>query len=187
MSATGKRVLIVTGQKPMAQIPQNSGGTSTLYEVYATDEHGNTIEEPLRTFAELEEGVAIEYDITRYNHPQYGTSYTLTPPKRNSFKRLRELEETMELIIRWAEGKGFSRPEVETWVRDEKERAEKKERAEQSRAERAAEVEQMEPVPAPERPDLDERFGTEAPWTDADLDLTPPAEGDENGGDDGAA
>ncbi len=187
MAATGKRVLIVTGQKPIAQIGQKSGGSSTLYEVYATDEHGNTIEEPLRTFAELEEGVAIEYEISRYNHPQYGTTYTLNPPKRNSFKRLRELEETVELIVRWAEGKGFDRVEVEKWVKDEKEREEKKRQGEQAKAERAAEIEQMEPVPAPERPDLDERFGTEAPWTDADLDLTPPPEGDENGGDDGAA
>jgi hypothetical protein len=187
MSATGKRVLIVTGQKPMAQIPQNSGGTSTLYEVYATTETGETVEEPLRTFAELEEGVAIEYEISRYNHPQYGTSYTLIPPKRNSFKRLRELEEQMELILCWAEHKGFDAVEVAKWVRTEKEREEKKRKGEEAKAQRAAEVEQMEPVPAPENPELDEKWGREAPWTDADLDLTPPAEGGENGGDDGAA
>lgn len=194
MAATGKRVLIVTGQKPIAQIGQRSGGTSTLYEVYATDEHGTNIEEPLRTFAELEEGVAIEYDISRYNHPQYGTTYTLTPPKRNSFKRLRELEETVELLVRWAEGKGFSREEVAKWVKDEREREEKRQQGEQAKAERAAEIAGEEPTPAPQNDELDRRFGVEAPWTDedldakpADLDLTPPPEGDENGGDDGAA
>lgn len=181
MSGTAKRVLIVTGQKPMAKVKTGSGGDSTLYEVYATDENGETIEEPLRTFAELEEGVPIEYDITRYNHPQYGTSYTLTPPKRNSFKRLRALEEQMELIVRWAENKGFDAVEVGKWVKDEKEREEKKLRAEEAKQQRAAEVEAMEPVPPPERPDLDEKFGVEAPWTDADLDLTPPAEEADDG------
>jgi hypothetical protein len=184
MSGPVKRVLIVTGQKPIAQVPQKSGGNSTLYEVYATDENGETIEEPLRTFAELEEGVPIEYEISRYNHPQYGTSYTLTPPKRESFRRLRELEETVELLVRWAEGKGFNRVEVATWVKDEKERERKKEEAAEKKEQRAAEVAAMEPVPAPERPDLDERFGAEAPWTDADLDLTPPS--GENGDTDGS-
>ncbi len=187
MAGPVKRVLIVTGQKPIAQVPQKSGGSSTLYEVYATDEHGETIEEPLRTFAELEEGLAIEYDVTRYNHPQYGTSYTLTPPKRNSLKRLREVEEQVELLLRWAEGKGFDAVEVGKWVADEKERAEKKQQGEQAKAERAAEIARTEAVPAPENPELDERFGAKAPWTDADLDLTPPTEGDENGGDDGPA
>jgi hypothetical protein len=176
MSNTVKRVLVVTGQKPIAQVPQNSGGSSTLYEVYATDEHGVTIEEPLRTFAELEEGVPLEYEVTRYNHPRYGTSYTLTPPKRESHRRLRELEERVELLVRWAESMGFKAPEVEKWLRDERESEERQLRARAKQHERREEVEEMEPTPAPERPDLDERFGEQAPWDDSDLDLTPPAE-----------
>lgn len=172
-----KRVLIVTGQKPIAQVKQKSGGSSTLYEVYATNEEGVVIEEPLRTFAELEEGVPIEYEISRYNHPQYGTSYTLTPPKRESFRRLRELEEQVELLTRWAEGKGFNAVEVATWVKDEKERERKKQEGEAKRQQRASEVAAMEPVPAPENAELDEKFGVEAPWTDADLDLTPGGDG----------
>lgn len=173
MSNTVKRVLIVTGQKPIAQVPQKSGGSSTLYEVYATDANGETIEEPLRTFVELEEGAPVEYEVSRYNHPQYGTSYTLTPPKRESFRRLRELEEQVELLTRWAEGKGFDAAEVAVWLKGEKEREREKEAAAAKREERVAEIAGMEPVPAPERPDLDERFGADAPWTDADLDLTP--------------
>lgn len=170
MSDLAKRVLIVTGQKPMTQVRSSSGGSSTLYEVYATDEHGNTIEEPLRTFAELEEGVAIEYEIKRYDHPQYGTSYTLFPPKRNTAKRLRELEEEVERIVRWAEAKGYSRAEWEKIVNNEKEREEKAQRAAQDKAAARQAASEMEPVPAQERPDLDERFGKDAPWDGDDLE-----------------
>jgi len=170
MADSGKRVLIVTGQKPIAQVGQKSGGSSTLYEVYATDENGETIEEPLRTFAELEEGVAIEYDITRYNHPQYGTSYTLTPPKRNSFKRLRELEEQMEDLLAWALTQGYKpMPSLNFKLPDEE--GEKPEPAAPPPAS------PTESIPAPENAELDERFGKEAPWTDDDLDLTPPGSG----------
>ncbi len=116
MGESFKRVMVVTGQNPIAQIPQKSGGTSTLFEVYATDVDGETIEEPLRTFAELEEGVPIEYDVTRYNHPQYGTSYTLSPPKSDSLKRLRELEEEVERLSRWARSKGYTPEEIDIFL-----------------------------------------------------------------------
>lgn len=166
MAPPGKRILIVTGQKPIAQVKTSSGGDSTLYEVYATDEHGETIEEPLRTFAELEEGVPIEYEINVYNHHQYGTTYTLVPPKRNSFKRLRVVEEEMKRLIAWATEKGYEPSDDWFKMHGDKEPAEEQQEPTVEPA--------MEPVPAPERPDLDERFGKDAPWTDDDLDLEPP-------------
>ena len=141
---THKRTLIVTGQKPMATVGTKSGGQSTLYEVYATTPEGELVEEPLRAFTELEEGVPIEYSVERYNHPKYGTSYTLTPPPRNTARRVRQLEEELEALRFWAGQQGFD--------------AEKSKR----------EIKESEAVSteAPDRPDLDERFGKDVPWTD---------------------
>lgn len=88
----GKRKLTVTGQKVISTWDNKKGGETTLYEVEAVDEHGNKITEPLRTFAELEEGVLIEYEIEPYRHPQHGLSYTLHRPKQNTTKRVAALE-----------------------------------------------------------------------------------------------
>lgn len=153
-----KRKLIVTGQKPITTVKTNAGGTSTLYEVYATDEHGEIVEEPLRSFAELEEDICLEYGIERYDHPQYGTSYTLTPPRRNTAKRLREAEELLAQVVHWAERQGFD-------VREEK-----KLMASEARQAEADRVEQTAPVEAPESPEMDEKFGETAPWSESDLD-----------------
>lgn len=152
-----KRILIVTGQKPITTVGTKSGGQSTLYEVYATDERGEIVEEPLRAFTELEEGVPVEYDIERYVHEKYGTSYTLIPPRRNSAKRLREVEEQLERLVTWAEAQGFN-PAIDYETRGEP-------------APREPEPEPVtEPVPAPERADLDEKFGEDPPWNDDDLE-----------------
>lgn len=193
MSDKSTRTLVVTGYKPIANIKNKSGGQSTLYEVYATDANGNVIEESLRSFTELEEGVTIDYTIERYTHERYGTSYTLTPPRRNTPKRLRELEEEMERLVMWAKGKGYSREEFEKHQRDRRE-AESKEREEMQNqahndqpdyeeppplppAEEPAveQTTQQDPTPAPDRPDLDEKYGEEAPWTDEDIG-PPPSE-----------
>lgn len=184
-----KRTLIVTGTKPIANIKNKSGGQSTLYEVYATDANSVVIEEPLRSFSELEENIPLEYGVERYTHPEYGTSYTLTPPKRNTPKRLRELEDEMERLVMWAKSKGFSREEFAAIQRD-KRAEEKKEQAriqDEAHGEKSDEPEyeepppppedlQPEPTPAPDRPDLDEKFGEEAPWTDEDIGPAPSEE-----------
>jgi hypothetical protein len=165
MSSSTKRTLIVTGQKPITQVKTQSGGDSTLYEVYATDTEGNPIEEPLRAFTELEEGVPVEYDVSRYDHPRYGTSFTLTPPKSQTRKRLRELEEQMEMVVSWAKSQGF-KPEEHKKPTDVT-----KSHVDFKALEAAArgEGEPMESVPAPENKELDERFGADAPWNGDDL------------------
>lgn len=151
---TKKRTLVVTGQKPIATVGNHSGGQSTLYEVYATTPEGEPVEEPLRAFTELEEGVAIEYSVERYNHPQYGTSYTLTPPPRNTARRVRVLEEQMEHVLWWAEKQGFDLKKAK-------------------REKRVEEANSMEPTEPPDRPDLDEKYGEKAPWEDEDLERKP--------------
>lgn len=155
MSDSVKRTLIVTGQKPITQVQTGAGGKSTLYEVFATDPDGNPIEEQLRTFAELEEGVPVEYEVQRYNHEQYGTSFTLFPPKRETHKRVSVLErdfqalkDELKTLKMWAESQGFD-------------------------------PNKMASVPAPEDPEADERWGETAPWEGEDLELKPSEE--ENG------
>lgn len=143
---THKTTLIVTGQKPIATVSTNSGGQSTLYEVYATTAEGELVEEPLRAFTELEEGVPIEYSVERYNHPKYGTSYTLTPPPRNTARRVRQLEEEFEILRFWAEQQGFDA----------------------KGSKREMEESKAVSIEAPDRPDLDEKFGEGVPWADED-------------------
>lgn len=153
---THKRKLIVTGQKPIAPIGTKSGGQSTLYEVYATDSRGELVEAPLRAFTELEEGVLIEYTIERYTSPKYGTSFTLTPPPRNTAKRVRQLEDEIEVLQFWAEEQGFDA----------------------KKSKRTMEEKRAIPAEARDCPDLDEKFGEEAPWTDEDLEKPPDLSGE---------
>src|SRR3954447_6192510 len=96
-----KRKLIITGQKPITKIKLNNGGETTLYEVFATDENGGFLEESLRALTQLDVGQVLEYEIEPYNHPRYGMSYTLVPPKRETARRMRELEEAMEAVLTW--------------------------------------------------------------------------------------
>lgn len=161
----GKRTLIVTGQKPITNIKLNNGGTTTLYEIFATTPDGGYVEEALRSFTELDVGQVVEYEIEVYNHPRYGTSYTLTPPKKETARRLRELEEQMQELFGWAENQGF-KPQRALGVIPE-------DAPPPPEAEPEPEPAEPTPTEAPDRPDLDERFGVGAPWTDEDLDRPP--------------
>lgn len=95
----GKRRLTVTDQRVISEWDNGKGGTTTLYEIDAVDEHGTKIKEPLRSFAELEEGVLIEYEIEPYNHPKHGRSYTLHRPKQNTAKRVAALEKQVQTLL----------------------------------------------------------------------------------------
>jgi hypothetical protein len=112
MSGHRKRKLIVTGQKPITKMKLRNGGEATIYEVFAKTEGGDYVEEALRAFDELDVGQLIEYTIEPYNHPQHGMSYTLQPPKKEFHRRLREIEEEHEALMRWAESQGFK---VQRW------------------------------------------------------------------------
>lgn len=94
--AKAKRKLVVTNQKVMAEWDNGKGGTTTLYDIEAVDENGVQVKEPLRSFAELEEGVLIQYDIEPYDHEVHGRSYTLKRPKHNTAARVKALEKQME-------------------------------------------------------------------------------------------
>jgi len=151
MAKRSKRILRVTGMKPITNIKLANGGTTTLYEVFATTEDGGYVEEALRAFTELDVGQLLEYEIEPYNHKRWGMSYTLYPPKKETARRLRELEEKMKALIGWAENQGLNF-----------QRALKPESPSPSAA-AGAEAEGRKKE-AEEK--ADEKYGTEAPWTD---------------------
>lgn len=152
----GKRELVVTGQKPITKMKLRNGGEATIYEVFAKTEGGEYVEEALRAFDELDVGQLIEYEVEPYNHPQHGMSYTLQPPKKEFHRRVREMEEQMAAVLRWAEHQGFnmqrwSKPQSPPPTPDERVRAEVKKKEEAR--------EQVE------------KFGDDPPWESAERDL----------------
>lgn len=159
MPKRSKRTLRVTGHKPITNIKLPNGGTTTLYEVFATTADGGYVEEALRSFTELDEGQLIEYEIEPYNHKRWGMSYTLYPPKKETARRLRELEEKVDAVIGWAENQGFNlqralRPDPGmTPSPAEAAEAEGRKRATEEKA--------------------DEKFGHDPPWDADDLDKPP--------------
>lgn len=97
---THKRKLCVTNQKVIASWPNSKGTTETsLYEVTAVDDQGAPVNEKLRSFAELELNVLIEYELEPYNHPQHGFSWTVKKPRSNTSQRVRELEKQLETAL----------------------------------------------------------------------------------------
>lgn len=155
MAKKGKRKLKVTGMKPITNIKLRNGGTTTLYEVFAVTPEGGYVEEALRSFQELDVGQVLEYEIEPYNHPIHGMSYTLTPPKKETARRMRELEEQVAAISRWAVSQGFefgkwNTPEGPPPSPDEGADAEAHKKAVEDHA--------------------DEKFGEDPPWGPDDLE-----------------
>lgn len=168
------RKLIITGQKPITKIKMKNGGETTLFEVFATDENGGFIEESLRAFTELEIGQVLEYEIQPYNHPRYGMSYTLIPPKRETARRMRDLEEAMEQVLQWAEAQGFKADPPLTFRREEKETPSLQQASGVAgEAGVAGREVPIESIPPPENPELDEKYGKEAPWDESDIGPPP--------------
>lgn len=155
MSGHRKRKLIVTGQKPITNMKLRNGGMATIYEVFAKTEAGDYVEEALRAFGELDVGQLLEYTIEPYNHPVHGMSYTLTPPKKEFARRLREMEEEMSALMRWAEQQGFA---VEKFRRP------------QNPPPRPEEIAAAEDRKRKQDEDTAEKFGEEAPWESRSTD-----------------
>jgi hypothetical protein len=153
MSGHRKRKLIVTGQKPITKMKLRNGGEATIYEVFAKTEGGDYVEEALRAFDELDVGQLIEYTIEPYNHPQHGMSYTLQPPKKEFHRRLREIEEEHEALMRWAESQGFK---VQRWSQPQNPPPAPAERVAAEERKRTADEEAAG------------RFGDDAPWESRD-------------------
>lgn len=171
-----KRKLIVTGQKPITKMKLRNGGEATIYEVFAKTEAGEYVEEALRAFDELDEGQLIEYTIEPYNHPVHGMSYTLQPPKKEFARRMREMEEQMDALLRWAGEQGFN---LQRYRRAEAAPPRAEDIAAAEARKRAADEETAE------------KFGDTAPWESDERDLEKeleeslnPKESDETAGGD---
>lgn len=74
------RRLTVTACSPIHTGTGKSGKPYTIYEVFAVDEAGQTVEAKLRSFDPLELNKLVEYDIERREDNRHGTSYTLKRP-----------------------------------------------------------------------------------------------------------
>jgi hypothetical protein len=96
-----KKKLSVTDQKIISSWDSGKGdGREThLWKVEAVDENGLAIEEELRSFAELELNVLIEYDIEPYESEKHGKSYTVKKPRANTTARVGVLETQMEGVL----------------------------------------------------------------------------------------
>lgn len=59
----------------------NDKGDYTIYEIAALDAEGNPVEQDLRSFDEFPlDGELREFEVTPYDHPKHGRSYTLKLP-----------------------------------------------------------------------------------------------------------
>lgn len=99
------RTLVVASVNEVASGTSANGNDWTLYEVHATDEAGNPVDVALRSFSSLSDhiGKPVVYDIKRNDNEKYGTTFTLTPPKKkgggNSLgPKLDELRERVTVL-----------------------------------------------------------------------------------------
>jgi hypothetical protein len=93
MSEAEVRKLRAVEQSELATLPNGS----VLYEVKVTNEHGEVIDLPFRSFAELTLNELAEYEVRPYDHKDFGRTFTLIPKHRESrttklIKRVDELE-----------------------------------------------------------------------------------------------
>jgi hypothetical protein len=86
MSDTVTRRLQVVGCEVRYQ-GSNDKGPYTIYEIAALDQNGEPVEQDLRSFDELPvDGELHEFEVTPYNHPKHGRSYTLKLPGQGGSK-----------------------------------------------------------------------------------------------------
>lgn len=82
-------------------------GKWTLYEIKATTEAGEPIELKLKSFANLKLGEVVEVAVEQEDHPDYGTSFMLSPAGKGgglagSVDALRERVDALEEKMEWA-------------------------------------------------------------------------------------
>jgi len=90
--ALPRRKLRVTNYEQIGKTQKDA----PIYKVFAVKEDGSPVEDELRAFQELPVGEVIEYALKRYDHPQYGVSFTLYPPKEKLGTRVTKLEQKIE-------------------------------------------------------------------------------------------
>lgn len=93
--------MTVTGQTVIStwDSGKKDGKETHLWKVEAVDENGEAITQELRSFAELELGILIEYDIEPYDSEKHGRSYTVKKPRANTTARVGVLEDQMRSAL----------------------------------------------------------------------------------------
>ena len=82
MTETFKRKLTILSQEELTTFEHN-GKPSVLYKVEAVTEAGERVTKKLRTFhADLPIGELIEFEVSPYEHEEYGLTYTLKMPSK---------------------------------------------------------------------------------------------------------
>lgn len=84
----------------VAHTGERNGKPYTVYDIKATKPDGAPIPPTmkLRAFTELPVGEVVEVEVEAYNHPQYGTSYTLKPEKGQTGARVNQLTQRVEAL-----------------------------------------------------------------------------------------
>lgn len=77
--AENTKTLVPVSCEPLSKFKNKNNVDTTIYKVEATDEHGGAIDEELRSFQSLEIGQPQSFRVERYEHEEYGVSYTLYP------------------------------------------------------------------------------------------------------------
>jgi hypothetical protein len=88
-----KRRLTITGCRSVYQGTNRKGDPYTIYEIGATDEAGQIIQQTLKSFDELAIGLSAEFEIDPYDGGQHGWSYTLKQIRPKLGPRVQYLEE----------------------------------------------------------------------------------------------
>lgn len=92
MSESSTRTLIVT--RTQERVRAQDGKDWVIYTVWATTAEGAPVTEELRSFSPLTDywGKPTLYTVDRHEHPKYGVSFTLSPPKVKTSARVEKLE-----------------------------------------------------------------------------------------------
>lgn len=87
------RKLTITGCKDVYHGTNNKGNDYTIYEVQATDEHGQVVQQTLKSFEQLDIGLSAEFTVEKYDGGQHGISYTIKRQREKLGPRVEKLEE----------------------------------------------------------------------------------------------
>lgn len=98
MSSTRK--VVVRELRELRSGTSKHGRPWKLFKVSATDPDGRPIEEQLTTFSKLPIGEAIEVEVERREHPEYGPSFTLKLPSAGGglARRVADLEKRVSSL-----------------------------------------------------------------------------------------
>lgn len=78
-----KRMTVIDFKQKRTWKDRNTGEEHPIFELTAIDEAGAPVEPdgPLESFSKPEKDKLVEYEVSQYEHPDYGTSFTCKPPR----------------------------------------------------------------------------------------------------------